>query len=330
MKAVIYKEYGSPEVLQVAEVPTPTPNKDEVLIRVHAAEATKSDCEMRSFKFPVSWFWLPLRLALGITQPRRTVLGGYFAGEVVSVGSDVSLFNVGEKVFGSSQLRLGGYGEYLALPESYSIASIPNHLSFEQSAAVPLGGWNALHFMHKADIKPKEKILVNGAGGSIGLFAVQIAKHFGAIVTAVDAAHKKNMLKDIGADHFIDYRTDDFANTNERFDVVFDVVASSSLTKCLKVLNPAGRYLTANPSLYKMLASPLLEILTGKSISFAFAKETVDELLILKSLLEQNIIKPVIDKVFVMEEAQSAHHRVESEQRLGSVILKIKQQTDVN
>ena len=184
-----------------------------LLVKIHAAEATKADCELRSFKFAVKWFWLPLRIAMGIIRPRNQVLGGYFAGEIESVGKDVSRFMKGDQVFGSAGLRMGAYGEYVCLPASYTIVSKPHNLTFEEAAAVPLGGLNALHFLRKANLRNGEKVLVNGAGGSIGTFAIQIAKAMGAEVTAVDSTIKEEMLRRIGADHFFDYSKEDFTKS---------------------------------------------------------------------------------------------------------------------
>jgi len=190
MKAIVYEKYGSPDVLSVKEVEKPIPRDDEVLIKVHAAEVTKADCEMRSFDFQVKWFWLPLRVAFGLIKPKKQVLGGYLSGEVESVGKDVSKFNKGDKIFGATKLRLGAYGEYVCLPDSYTLATKPCNVSFEAAAAAPLGGLNALHFLRKANIQKGEKVLINGAGGSIGTFGVQIAKAMGAEVTAVDSTVK--------------------------------------------------------------------------------------------------------------------------------------------
>ena len=197
MKAIVYKKYGSADVLHLEEMAIPVPADDEIRIRVHAVEATKADCEMRSFKFAVNWFWLPLRAALGITRPKNPVLGGYFAGEVDAVGKDVVKFKPGDAVFGTTRLRFGAYAEYLCLPASYTILPKPDNMSFDEAAAVPLGGLNALHFMRRASIQSGEKVLINGAGGSIGTFAVQIAKTMGAEVTVVDSAIKLEMLRRI-------------------------------------------------------------------------------------------------------------------------------------
>lgn len=247
LKAITYSRYGSPDVLQVREVAEPVPKDDEVLIRVRAAEATKSDCEMRSFKYSVKWFWLPLRLAMGVRKPKRQILGLYFTGEVVSIGKTVTGFASGDELFGTTQLKMGAYGEYVALPKSYAMVPKPTNMSFAEAAAVPLGGLNALHFMRRAEIQAGEKILINGAGGSIGAHGVQIAKAMGGVVTAVDKGIKEEFVRDLGADEFVDYTKEDFAARGERYDVIFDMVPNSSYSTCIKLLNPRGRYLSGNP-----------------------------------------------------------------------------------
>lgn len=325
VKAVVYQSYGSPEVLHISEVEKPIPKDDEVLIKVHAAEVTKSDCEIRSFNFAVKWFWLPLRFALGIRKPKRTILGGYFAGEVESVGKAVTKFKQGDKLFGSSQMRFGAYGEYVCLPDGYTMAAKPNNMSFAEAAAVPLGGFNALHYMRKANIKAGEKVLVNGAGASIGTFGVQIAKAMGAEVTAVDSTIKEDILRAIGADHFIDYSKASFGENGDSYDVIFDMVAQSNYSQCIKTLKPNGRYLKANPRLSDMLRAFLSTWLSDKTVSFAFAAEKEEELLALKMMIEEGKITSTVDKVYSMDQAAEAHHRVETEQRLGTVVMQIAQ-----
>ena len=323
MKAIVYHEYGAADVLQVMEIDKPVPEDDEIRIRVHAAEATKADCEMRSFQFAVQWFWLPLRIAAGITRPKNPVLGGYFSGVVDSVGKQVSSFKPGDEVFGSAGLRFGAYGEYLCLPASYTIVPMPENMNFEEAAAVPLGGLNALHFLRKARIRNGEKVLINGAGGSIGSFAVQIAKSMGAEVTAVDSGLKRDMLLRIGADHFIDYTREDFTRSGRTYDVIFNMVANSCYSGCINSLNPEGRYLMGNPRLADMLRSVATSMFSNKTALFAFAGEKEDELLALKSLVEEGKITSVIDRIYIPEEAVEAHRRVETEQRLGIVIIRM-------
>ena len=323
MKAITYSDYGPPGVLHLSDVAKPVPKDDEVLIRVHAVEATKADVEMRSFRFAVKWFWLPLRLALGVRRPRRQILGGYFAGEVDSVGKNVTDFSKGDQVFGAAGLRFGAYGEYVALPASNTIVTKPGNMSFAEAAAVPLGGLNALHFMRLAAIKAGDKVLVNGAGGSIGAHAVQIAKSMGAEVTAVDSGLKEDLLRRLGADHFVDYTKADFTTMGHAYDVIFDMVAGSSYSACIKTLNPNGRYLIGNPRISVMLRSVFTTRFSNKTASFAFAKETREELHALREMIEDGTIRSIVDKVYSMEQAADAHSRVETEQRLGAIVIAI-------
>lgn len=323
MRAITYSTYGPPDVLQLEDVEKPVPEDDEVLIKVRAAEATRSDCEMRSFEYSVKWFWLPLRIALGVRKPRRKILGGYFSGEIESVGKDVTRFSAGDQVFGAAQLRLGAYGEYVALPENYTIFGKPRNMSFAEAAAVPLGGLNALHFMRRARIQIGEKVLINGAGGSIGAHAVQIAKSMGAEVTAVDDTIKEEMLRRIGADHFIDYTREDFTSRGPKYDVIFDMVPGSHYAACIEALVPHGRYLSGNPRFSVMLRSLFTTRFTDKTATFAFARETKKELAVLKEMIEDGTIGPIVDRVYPMEQAADAHRLVETEQRLGAVVIAI-------
>ncbi len=323
MRAITYSRYGPPDVLQLSEVRKPVPKDDEVLVRVRAAEATKSDCEMRSFRYSVKWFWLPLRIALGVRKPRRQILGGYFSGEIESLGRDVTALSVGDPVFGAAGLRFGAYGEYVALPARYTIVAKPDNMSFAEAAAVPLGGLNALHFMRRANIRAGEHVLINGAGGSIGAHAVQIAKSMGAEVTAVDSTPKEGLVRRMGADHFVDYPKQDFAGSGQTYDVVFDMVPGSSYTACLQALSPNGRYLSGNPRLSVMLRSLLTTWFTSKTATFAFAGETREELLALKEMIEGGKIGSIVDRVFPMEQVADAHRLVETEQRLGAIVIAI-------
>lgn len=323
MKAITYERYGPPEALHLADVSTPVPKDDEVLIRVRAAEATKADCEMRSFRFSVRWFWLPLRVALGVRRPRRRILGSYFAGEVARVGKDVAVFRVGDQVFGTSGLRLGAYGEFLAATARATIVEKPRNMSFTDAAAVPMGGLNALHFMRLAHIHPGDRVLILGAGGSIGAHAVQIARAMGAEVTAVDRGTKAEFLRRLGADHVVDYTTEDALALAERYDVVFDMVPGSSLAAAIRALRPGGRYLNGNPRLSILIRAPFVRRFTSKTATCAFARETRDELLALKAMIEEGAIASIVDRVVPMTEAAAAHRLVESETRRGAIVLAI-------
>jgi NADPH:quinone reductase-like Zn-dependent oxidoreductase len=323
MRAITYSRYGPPDVLELGEIAKPIPKDDEILIRVRAAEVTKADCEMRSFKFAVKWFWLPLRLALGVSKPRRQVLGGYFAGEVESCGQDVTEFDVGQQVFGGTGLRFGAYGEYVALPASSTIITKPENMTFEEAAAVPLGGLNALHFMRHARIQAGDKVLINGAGGSIGAHAIQIARSMGAEITAVDHTIKADMLRQLGVDHFIDYTKEQFTSGRATYDVIFDMVAGSSYSACMKVLRSGGRYLSGNPRLSVMLRSVFTNLFSDRTATFAFAQEARDELYSLKEMIEDGTIRSIVDRILPMEQAAEAHNLVETEQRLGAIVIAI-------
>lgn len=321
MRAVTYEQYGEADVLTLKDVARPEPAKEEVLIRVRAAEVTKADCEMRSFKFAVKWFWLPLRLVFGIRRPRRKILGSYFAGEVVASAAELSRFEVGGAVFGCSQLRLGAHAEYLVVPESYTVISKPRNMSFTEAAAVPLGALNALHFLNRAKLTKGERILIIGGGGSIGLFAIQIAKARGATVTVVDKTSKEAVVRQAGAAHFIDYTQQAYWEDGHAYDVVFTMVAGGSYSRGLSVLKSDGRYIMGNPRMGDMLRSFATGWFSRREVFFAFAGETRAELETLKTMIEAGEVQGIVDRVFAMEDAAGAHRCVEDERRNGAIVL---------
>ena len=323
MKAVIYEEYGPPSVLQMAEVERPSPKNTELLIRVRAVEVTKADCELRSFVFPVKWFRWPLRLVMGVRKPKNKILGAYFSGEVVDLGKEVSKFKIGDQLVGVTGFTFGAYGEFLCVAETATLAHKAPEQSFEDAAALSLGGLNGLHFMRKAGIEPGHKVLINGAGGSIGMFAVQIAKLMGAEVTAVDHPRKEDMLRSIGADHFIDYTKENFAKTGEKFDAILDMIVKNSYADNVETLKPGGKYLLGNPRVSDMFRTFLTNRFTNKSASFAFAGEKVEELEALSAMITEGKIKSVVDHVFSMEEAALAHEMVATEKRVGSIVMRL-------
>lgn len=321
MRAIVYDRYGPPEVLRLEDRRRPVAGDDDLLIRVRAAEATKSDCEMRSFRYSVKWFWLPMRLAMGVRRPRRQVLGMYFAGEVAAVGAKVRGFAVGDAVFGCTGMGRGAYAEYLRVPGRAPIAVKPEALTFAEAAAVPLGGLNALHFMQRGQVQPGERVLVNGAGGSIGAHGVQIAKSMGAHVTAVDCARKAEVIKAFGADRFIDYEREDFAAGGDRYDVIFDMVPSTSVRRCMGLLNPGGRYLNGNPRFMTMLRCAWINRFTKQTAIFAFAPETRDALRALAALADAGDLRSIVDTVYPMADVVTAHRRVDAEDRLGAIVI---------
>ena len=322
MRAITYHAYGTPDVLELEDIPKPSPSDDEVLIKVHAATVGTWDCESRSFTFPL-WFWLPLRLAMGVRKPRWPVLGQELAGEIEAVGKDVKGFKNGDQVFASTGLGFGAHAEYKCLPSTGAIAIKPANMSYEEAAGIPTGGDNALHFLRKADIQGEESVLINGAGGNIGVVAVQIAKHFGAEVTAVDSTEKLDMLRAIGADHVIDYTKEDFTETGKTYDVILDVVPKSSFSRCVRSIKPNGRYLLANPSFFPMVRALWTSMTSSKKVMFAFAGSKQEDLVALKELVQAGKIRAVIDKRFPLEQAAEAHAYVDTGRRKGTVVLTV-------
>ena len=322
MKAIEYLKYGPPEVLNLKEIKQPTPKNDEVLIKVYATTVTAGDCEVRSFKIPLM-FWLPIRIYMGLFKPRIKILGQEFAGEIEEAGKDVKQFKKGDRVFGATEMKLGAYSEYICLPESYPIASIPSNLSYEEAAAVPVGGLNALHFLRQANIREGQKVLINGAAGSIGTFAVQIAKSSGAEVTAVDSTTKLNILLSLGADHVVDYTKEDFTGSGKKYDVIFDVAGKASFTRCIKSLNKNGYYLLANPRFIKMVRGFLISLIGSKKVISGMAPEKNEDLVYLAELVGNGKLKTFIDRRYPLEQIPDAHRYVETGQKKGNVVITV-------
>lgn len=321
MKAAVQRRYGSPDVIQIEDVAKPLPRDHELLIRVRAASVGTWDGEARSFSFPV-WFWLPLRLAMGIRAPRWPTLGQELAGEVEAVGKDVTGFAPGDRVLAAVGLTVGAHAEYACVSSKGAVARIPNALSFEDAACIPVGGDNALHFLRMAGVDPAEEVLVNGAAGNIGVMAVQIAKHYGAEVTAVDSRSKLDVLRRIGADHVIDYEEVDYTTGGRRYDVIFDLVFGSSFSRALATLRPKGRYIVANPTFGALLRGAWtnrrrddVRVLTK------FAGSKREDLVQLAKLAESGAIRAAIDRRFPLERAAEAHAYIDSGQRAGAVVL---------
>jgi NADPH:quinone reductase-like Zn-dependent oxidoreductase len=325
MKAIIWTKYGSPDTLQFRDIDKPTPKDNEILLKIHAVEATAGDCEMRTLKFPL-WIKLPLRIYIGLIKPTRVnILGSYLAGEVESVGKDVTRFKAGDQVFGTTGLMLGGYAEYVCVPESKVITDKPENLTYEEVAPLGLGGLEALHFLRLAKIQPGQKVLVNGAGGSIGTYAVQLAKHFGAEVTAVDRLIKHDMLRSIGADHVIDYTREDFSANGQKYDAILDVVLKSSFTKIVSSLTDNGIYLMTNPTLPKMLRARWISRTSSKKVIFQFSQPNAEDLDILKDMLESGKIQTVIDRRYSLEQVPEAQRYIETGNKNGIVIITVSQ-----
>ena len=321
MKAIVYEKYGPPDVLRLKEVEKPTPKDNEVLIKIIAVTVNKGDCEMRSSRIP-NLIWLLVRIYFGLRKPRKKVLGAYLAGEIEAVGRDVELLGKGDEVFAATGPRFGAYAEYICLPSTYAIALKPSNITYEEAAAVPLGGLNALHYLRRANIQRGEKVLINGAGGSFGTFAVQLAKYFGGEVTAVDSTEKLDMLRSIGADRVIDYTQEDFTKSGETYDVIFNVVSKSSFSGSVRSLKQKGRYLLANPNgLSQMVRGLWTSVISDKKVIFEFANENTEDLNFLKELIEAGKIHSVIDRCYPLEQTAEAHRYVETGHKIGNVVI---------
>ena len=324
MKAIVADKFGGAEVLQLREVEKPAPKDNEILVKVHATTVSAGDIRMRSFNVPPA-FWLPARITLGFTKPKHPIYGMELAGEVEAVGKKVTRFKVGEPVFASTLvLNFGGYAEYKCLPENGMVLTKPQNMSYEEAAAVPVAGLEALHFLRQGNIRSGEKVLINGAGGSIGTFAVQLAKSFGAEVTGVDSTLKLDMLRSIGADHVIDYTQEDFTNNGLTYDVIFDVVGKTSFSCCIRSLTQNGRYLLANPGLSQMVRGPWTSMRGSKKVIIGAGSQKSEDLNFLNELIEAGKIKSVIDRRYPLEQTADAHRYVETGQKTGNVVITLE------
>ncbi|RKL65246.1 NAD(P)-dependent alcohol dehydrogenase [Salipaludibacillus neizhouensis] len=317
MKAIVCTKYGPPDVLELQEIENPVPKKNEVMVKVNATAVNSADWRLRKAE-PFA-----VRLFFGFTKPRRGILGGVFAGEIEAVGSDVIRFKVGDQLFGSTGMSLGAYAEYKCLPEDGVIALKPENMSYEEAASVPFGGLTALHFLRKANIQRAQKILVYGASGAVGTAAVQLAKYFGAEVTAVCSTTNVEMLKSLGADRVIDYKMEDFTKSSEKYDVIFDTVGRMSFLPCKKLLKKKGIIILGSSNVSKEVQGLWTSITSSKKVISGMAGEKVDNLLLLKELIELGEIKSVIDRCYGLEQIPDAHSYVEKGHKKGNVVITV-------
>ncbi len=322
MKAIVCTKSGPPDVLQLKEVEKPTPKDNEVLIRIHATTVSAGDCEIRRFKFPFLVSLL-VRIDLGFRGPRNKILGQELAGEIEFVGKDVKRFRKGDQVFAVTGLNLGTYAEYTCLPEDGTMVIKPTNMTYEEAAAVPLGGLLAMHFLKKGNTQSGQKVLVYGASGSIGTFAVQIAKYFGAEVTGLCSTTNLELVKSLGAVKVIDYTKEDFTQSGETYDIIFDTVGKSSFSDCIKSLTKKGIYLQANPSLSMIVRGKWTSITSSKKVITKMMHESTEDLIFLKELIEGGKIKSVIDRRYPLERIAEAHKYVDKGHKKGNVVITV-------
>ncbi len=328
MKAVIYKEYGPPDVLQTGEVPKPVPGAKEICVKVHAGTVNYGDLTARNFKaislrefnMPML-FWLMAKLFFGLRRPKKGILGSEFSGVVESVGSEVTAFKTGEAVFGYLGQNMGAYAEYVCIPEKGAVAPKPENMSFEEAAASSYGSVMALHLIKKAGVQPDQRVLIIGASGSIGAAAVQVAKHMGANVTGICGTPGTDYVKSLGADRAIDYSKEDFTTRGETYDLIFDILGRSSFKACKNSLNRNGRYFRVSFKIKQLLQMLITSFSGGKRVVCAIAPGSREDLMAVKELIEAGRIKTLIDKSFPIEQAAAAHKYVESGHKQGSVVL---------
>jgi NADPH:quinone reductase-like Zn-dependent oxidoreductase len=305
MKAVICTQYGPPEVLQIQNVNKPTAKENELLIKIFASAINSGDVRVRSLDVK-GFMKVIMRLVLGIYKPRKPILGTVFSGVVESIGDKVSKFKVGDRVFGMTGFKFGTYAEYMAVNQNGNVIEMPSNATFEDAASIVFGGQTAIHFLDNAKIaqRPNAKILIIGATGSVGVSAIQIAKHYNANITAVCSSKGESLVRELGVTNIVHYDKEDFTKRIDKFDIIFDAVGKTTKKECRNLLNENGVY---------------------KSVSLGYASETIQQLQLLKELFEKGELKAVIDKTFQMDEVVEAHRYVDTGRKKGNVVLKINE-----
>jgi NADPH:quinone reductase-like Zn-dependent oxidoreductase len=323
MKAVVCMRYGPPEVLHIMEVDKPIPRDNEILVKVRATTVAVADSRIRAFRVP-SGAWIPARLALGITKPRKGILGVELAGDVEAVGKDVKRFKEGDAIFASTLSNMGGHAEYVCIAESGPVAVKPADLSYEYAAALPIGGRTAVYFLKKGGIRAGQRVLVYGASGSVGTYAVQMARHFGASVTAVCSAANFDLVKSLGADEVIDYKAGNFEQQLTAYDVIFLAIDELPFAICKRHLKEAGVYINVTlpiPGLAMIWTSFTTQ---QKIIAGNVPPETAEEMMELKAFAEAGILKPVIDKVYTLDQIVEANRYVDQGHKKGNVVITVQ------
>ena len=325
MKAIVLTKFGPPDVLQLQRVAKPAPKDNEVLIRIHATTVTAGDSELRGLRVPFAFRPL-IRLYASRIRPRPIILGQEISGEIEAVGKDATRFREGDQVCAWTGLALGAYAEYTCLPEKRVVGIKPSNMTYAEAAPLAVGGLEAVHFLRRGNIQTGQRVLIVGAGGSIGTFAIQLAKYFGADVTGVDSAEKLDMLRALCADHVIDYTKEDFTRNGETYDVIFDVISKSPYSRSIRSLTLNGRYLLGNPRLSQRVRAQWGSTRTSRRVipwSSRSTSESTDDFNFLKELIEAGKIKPVIDRRYPLEQAAEAHRYVDKGHKKGNVVITV-------
>ena len=328
MKAIVWTKYGSPDGLQLQDIQKPAPKDNELLVKIHATSVTAGDCEMRRLELPLMLSW-PMRVYAGFMRPKRIpILGQELAGEVEAVGKHVKSFKQGDQVFGTTGFGFGAYAEYICLPDEPNdmqgvLAAKSANLSYEEAAVVPTAGFEALHFLRSANIQRGKKVLIVGAGGSIGTFAVQLARQFGAEVTAVDSTEKLDMLRSIGANRVIDYTKEDYTSLDDSYDLIIDVVGKGSVARRLRLLKQDGQYFLAYATLSHIFLSMWVSLTSNKKLKISSASQRKEDLLFLQELIETGKIKPVIDRCYPLAQLAEAHRYAEAGHKKGNIAITV-------
>jgi len=331
MKAIVCTEYGPPDVLQLKEAEKPTPKDNEILISVYATSVNYGDIIARNFKevsprkFNMPFlFWLIAKISFGLGKPKIKILGSEFAGEIEATGKDVKRFKEGDLVFGYLGQSMGAYAEYLCMPGDACVANKPANMTYEEAAVVPMGAIMALHLLReKGNIKPGQKVLVNGASGSIGSAAVQIAKTFGAEVTGVCGTPRLEFVKSLGADKVIDYTKEDFTQSGETYDLIFDVLGKGSFSRSKSSLSQNGCYLFASFKMKQLFQMLWTSMIGSKKVICALAPGSTEDLISVKDFIEAGKIKSIIDRSFPFKQAAEAHRYVEQGHKKGNVVITV-------
>jgi NADPH:quinone reductase-like Zn-dependent oxidoreductase len=321
MKAAVYTKYGPPEVIEIKDIEKPIPKDNEVLVKIFASSMNRTDCGFRKPEYP-----LIIRLINGIQRPKITVMGNEFSGEVETAGKDVKNFQPRDKVFGLKTNKFGTHAEYICISENGSIALKPDNISFEDAAGVCDGLMLAIAYMREIDFSKNQKILINGASGSIGTAGVQLARYFGANITAVCNAKNIGLIKNLGAGKVIDYEKEDFTKDNEKYDIVFDAVGKSSFLKCRKILKEDGIYFSTElgylgQNIFLTLLTPLFR---KRKVKFPLPKDNKKDIEFFKELIEKGNYSAVIDRIYSLDEIVEAAKYVETGTKTGNVVIKVK------